>query len=310
MTETQKPYVVNQAPAWTVAKTTDDWPPPVDRTLFVLPPDVTKWYVIDDDGKLHHNGENETAFRGLWDHLCRLEEVLPCAIGNVLNHAELAFQDPCPTCNGGDAVCYECNGFGYTQDGEYAPKEQCELCNGTGKCPDCLGYGTIEGTLYVEMMEKSGRKIGTLRQYKNVFNPNTGVAPERQRPGVKYSYVREIAPLPPAQQVAMLDRVEAGEFENSDQVHAERLRIQKEQPRETFAPPVPIACPICGDGIHGWDPERAQWNSCRNPTCGAHEDEILRHLAMLRNAVARFYQHGELDPLDAYVKEYHVCDLG
>lgn len=47
----------------------------------------------------------------------------------------------CPTCNGGDAICYECNGFGRIQDGT---EEQCELCNGTGKCPTCHGYGYIE----------------------------------------------------------------------------------------------------------------------------------------------------------------------
>ena len=301
MTETKPTYAI-ESPTWTVAKTDDKWPPPVDRTLFVLPPDVTKWYVIDDDGKLHHNGKNEEAFRGLWDHLCKLEEVLPCAIGNVLNYAELAFQDPCPTCDGGDAICYECNGYGYHRDADDVGRERCGLCNGTGKCPDCLGYGTVEGTLYVEMMEKSGRKIGTLRQYKNVFNPNTGVAPERQRPGVKYSYVREVAPLSPEQQIAMLDRIERKEFENSDQVHAARLLIQREHPKETFTPPAPIVCPFCHAA--GFNRERAQWFECG--TCGAHGDEAIDRLNLLLDAVARFYQHGERDPLDAYVKEYHV----
>ena len=299
MTETKAPYTT-----WTVTSDTPNWPPPVDRTLFVLPPTVTEWYVIDDDGKLHHNGKNEEAFRTLWDHLCKLEEVLPCAIGNVLNFAETEFQEPCPTCNGGDSVCYECNGFGYTQDDEHAPKEQCELCSGTGKCPDCLGYGTIEGMLYVEMVEKSGRKIGTLRQYKRVFDPQTGVAPERQRSGIKYSYYREAAPLPPEQQVELLDRIEAREFENSDQVHQERLRIQKEPPREQFEPELPVVCPICS-GQQGWNRARLDWIECSD--CHAKGFEPLDHLAKLRAAVVHLYQTGDRGPLDVYVADYHVC---
>ena len=254
MTETKPTYAI-ESPTWTVAQPTTNWSKLVEAcTLFVLPPSVSAWYAIDDAGLLYENGVDENAFRALWEHLTSLEKMLPRAMGNAMNYAELHFGDD----------------------------------------------------LLDELLVMSGRREGTLRQYKRVYNPHTGVAPERQRPGVKFSYDREVAPLPPQQQDAMLDRIEAGDFENSDQVHVERLRIQKEQPRETFAPPAPIACPICGDGIHGWDPERAQWNSCRNPTCGAHEDEILRHLAELQAAVTHLYATGERGPLDEYVKEYHL----
>jgi hypothetical protein len=299
MTETKAPCAVQDP--WTAALPAD-WPPPVDRTLIVPPPSVTEWYVIDDDGKLHVREDNETAFRGLWDHLCRMEAILPRAIGNVLNHAELAFRDPCPACNAG--MCLHCQGWGYIQSDEHAPKVRCDLCGGSGKCPDCIGYGTVEGTLYVEMAEKAGRKIGTLRQYKRVYNPFTGVSPDRQRSGVKYSYDREVAPLPPAQQDVMLDRIQAGEFQNSDQVHAERKRIQHEPPREKFASIPDIPCPFCGGEHGGWKREEAHWSECK--TCGSHGDEAIDHLLMLQTAVLHLYTCGDRGPLDEYVKTYHV----
>jgi len=154
-----------------------------------------------------------------------------------------------------------------------------------------------------ELMIASGRRESTLRQYKRVYNPHTGVAPERQRPGIKYSYDREAAPLPPEQQVALLDRVEAGEFENSDQVHAERLRIQKEEPRERFAPEPPIVCPICG-GQHGWKRDRLEWAECED--CGAHAVELADHLARLRQAVKALLTDGDIGPVNEYASRYSL----
>jgi hypothetical protein len=250
MTETKTPYDIS---TWTVAQSAADWTPPVNRTLFVLPPDVTEWYIIDDAGHLHANGKNEPAFRTLWAHLCALEEVLPRAMGNAMNYAELTFGDD----------------------------------------------------MIDELLVMSGRRESTLRQYKRVYNPHTGVAPERQRTGVKYSYDREVCPLPPDQQVALLDRIEAGEFDNSDQVHAERLRLQKERPRETFAPAAPIPCPFC-QSAKGFNRERAQWSECGNPECGAHGDEAIDRLNLLLSAIRGLYETGERETLDHYVTQYHV----
>ena len=254
MPETQAPYIVDQAPAWTVAKSTDDWATLVETcTLFVLPDDVRQVYAVDDTGLLYANGDpDESAFRGLWEHLTAIEKSLPRALGNAMNYAELHFGDD----------------------------------------------------LLDELMIMSGRRESTLRQYKRVYDPNTGVAPERQRPGIKYSYDREAAPLPPEQQVALLDRVEAGEFENSEQVHQERLRIQKEPPREQFEPELPVVCPICS-GQHGWNRARLDWIECSD--CHAKGFEPLDHLAKLRAAVVHLYQTGDRGPLDVYVADYHVC---
>jgi len=155
-----------------------------------------------------------------------------------------------------------------------------------------------------ELMILSGRRESTLRQYKRVYNPHTGVAPERQRDGVPYSYDREAAPLPPDEQDKLLDRVVAGEFDSSEQVHAERLRIQKETPKETFAPELPVICPICG-GQHGWNRARLDWVECAD--CHAKGFEPLDHLAKLRAAVVHLYKTGDRGPLDAYVADYHVC---
>ena len=155
-----------------------------------------------------------------------------------------------------------------------------------------------------ELMIMSGRKESTLRQYKRVYDPHTGVAPDRQRKDILYSYDREAAPLLPEQQDELLDRIEAGEFENSDQVHAERLRIQKEPPKEKFAPELPVICPIC-NGVHGWNRERLDWIECSD--CHAKGFEPLDHLARLRAAVIRLYQTGDRGLLDAYVADYHVC---
>jgi len=153
-----------------------------------------------------------------------------------------------------------------------------------------------------ELMIASGRRESTLRQYKRVYNPHTGIAPERQRPGIKYSYDREAAPLPPEQQVALLDRIEAGEFENSDQVHAERLRIQKEPPRETFTE-TRLACPICGEQ-HAWDTTRLQWAECSS--CHGKALELRDHLSELQDAVRALLKDGDIGPVNEYASRYSL----
>ena len=184
------------------------------------------------------------------------------------------------------------------------------LCAMERSLPRALGNAMNYAELHFgddlldELMIMSGRRESTLRQYKRVYDPNTGVAPERQRPGIKYSYDREAAPLPPEQQSALLDRVEAGEFENSDQVHQERLRIQKEPPREQFEPELPVVCPICS-GQQGWNRARLDWIECSD--CHAKGFEPLDHLAKLRAAVVHLYRTGDRGPLDVYVADYHVC---
>ena len=156
-----------------------------------------------------------------------------------------------------------------------------------------------------ELLVTSGRRESTLRQYKRVYDPLTGVAPERQRPDVKYSYDREVAPLPPEQQVELLDRIEAREFENSDQVHAERLRIQREPPRESFEKTVKLSCPICG-ADHAWDIERLQWSECGN--CHGKPLELRDRLYQVHAAVRAFFSTGEIDALQTYVDTYHVLE--
>ena len=95
MTETQKPYVVNQALAWTVGYEADNWTELSSSCRLFSPPSyVRSKYIIDDDGLLYANGvPDELAFRGLWEYLTAIEKALPRAMGNAMNYAELHFGD-------------------------------------------------------------------------------------------------------------------------------------------------------------------------------------------------------------------------
>jgi len=162
---------------------------------------------------------------------------------------------------------------------------------------------TFGDDLLDELMIASGRRESTLRQYKRVYNPRTGIAPERQRPDIKYSYDREVCPLPPDQQETMLDRIEAGEFENSSQVHAERKRIQREPPAETFKPELPVVCPICG-GHHGFKRETLEWSECSD--CGAHGIELALRLQEVHAAIRALLGTGDVGLVRSYAANYHL----
>lgn len=147
------------------------------------------------------------------------------------------------------------------------------------------------------IMETFDRSRGTLYQYKSVY---ARLPVEQQRPAVKYSYDRQAARLPPAQQGAMLDRVEAGDFANSDEF-AQAVRAQINEPtRPKTTKPRPIPCAICGG--NGFDRERLNWYEC--PHCGTHGDELLDQYNRLLAAVKELYQTGVRDSLDAFVQPF------
>jgi hypothetical protein len=182
------------------------------------------------------------------------------------------------------------------------------LCSLERTLPRAMGNAmnyaelTFGDDMIDELLVMSGRRESTLRQYKRVYNPHTGVAPERQRPGIKYSYDREVCSLPPDKQDALLDRVEAGEFQNSDQVHVERLRIQKEPPRETFQN-TKLDCPICGEP-DTWNPDRLQWVECSH--CHGKALELRDHLDEAQIAILVLVTTGDLGLVRAYATKYNL----
>ena len=155
------------------------------------------------------------------------------------------------------------------------------------------------GSMYTdELIERSGRKYSTLAQYHSTYSR---LPPEHQRPGILYSYEREVARLPIDKQPAVLDRVEAGEFSNSDELALEVRRLRHE-PARYVEQPRPMPCPICGG--NGWSRAALHRVECPHAECGAHGDEILERFAALLDAVREYYTTGDRGPLDVFVQAY------
>lgn len=161
------------------------------------------------------------------------------------------------------------------------------------------------GETYTDkLIQQSGRKYGTLAQYKSVMQR---IPASVQRPGVKYSYYRLIPALPHATQAALLDKLQAGDFDDPDEDPPVRERwdrfkaaVDKIKHRPPPTPPKPIPCPFC-EG-NGWARSKLRRAEC--PKCGAHGDEILEHYAKLLAAVQAFYDTGDRAALDEYVARY------
>lgn len=143
-----------------------------------------------------------------------------------------------------------------------------------------------------------GRSRNTLYQYHSTYSR---LPAENQRPGIRYTYDREVARLPVEQQAPMLDRIERGDFDNSDQLIAAVRQAKREPAPPTYnTRPRPLNCPFCNE--NGLDRERLHWSEC--PHCHAHGDELLDRFAVLLDAVRRFTLYGELDGIVDFCTPY------
>lgn len=151
------------------------------------------------------------------------------------------------------------------------------------------------------LMERTDRSRNALYQYHSVYSR---IPPGNQLPGVKYSYDRAAARLceHPRLQRAMLERVQRGDFVNSDQFTAAVKQALKEPDPERWATTrdAPIDCPICGG--NGWNREHLHWTEC--PGCGAHGDEILDLYTDALAAIQEFAVNGAVDGLRAIAHRY------
>lgn len=151
------------------------------------------------------------------------------------------------------------------------------------------------------LIETTGRRRNTLQHYLSTYSR---LPTEHQAHGVKHSYDRQIARLPQDQQPAMIDRVLAGEFVNSDQCAAAVREQLREPERETFAPVGPVRCPICNELAVKAGP--LEWSECVN--CGAHVREMVDRANLVIDAVREFMRTGDRGALDALVTEYHIVE--
>jgi len=150
------------------------------------------------------------------------------------------------------------------------------------------------------LMEFGQLSYHTYRQRMSVAR---NVPPENQDPTVSFSKLRAIAPAPPPVQRQLLNDIHAGKLTTSPQVAAERRRIMKEPPQETFAPTAKLPCPICG-ADHGWDIDRLQWSECDH--CHGKALELRDHLDILRKAVKALLETGDIGPVQTYASQYRL----
>ena len=183
-----------------------------------------------------------------------------------------------------------------------------QLCHLKDVLPRILGnlmahakgaeWGGPEYVTALMEMPGVGRQRSTLYQYHSTY---ARLPTENQRPGVKYSYDREVARLPVEQQPAVLDRIERGDFENSDQLAAAVRQMKREPTPPTYrTQDAPIPCPFCES--NGWDRERLHWSEC--PHCGAHGDEVMDNYRRLLTASLHLYHTGDRADFDAAIQPW------
>lgn len=149
-----------------------------------------------------------------------------------------------------------------------------------------------------DLMHESSLSYWTYRQRMSVARR---VPPENQDPTISYSRMREVARLDPPQQTKMIARIKGGEFESAKQVRAAVKVVLNEPPDQTYAPPLKLACPICGEK-EGWSYERLRWVECAH--CGAHADEIVDRAREEHAVIISFARTGCLDELSAFIQKY------
>ena len=148
------------------------------------------------------------------------------------------------------------------------------------------------------LMEATGRSRSSLYQIHSIYKRLIVLVP-----GVKYSYDREAARLPPEKQRPMLEQVAAGKYTNSTEFGKAVSAEIKAPPRTVYPPPLPIPCPICSE--NGWNREQLSWYECPNPLCGTHGDELLDQHNRLLAAARELYQTGDRGPLDEFARLYN-----
>lgn len=147
------------------------------------------------------------------------------------------------------------------------------------------------------LMEATGRSRSSLYQIHSIYKRLIVLVP-----GVKYSYDREAARLPPEKQQPMLEQVAAGKYTNSTEFGKAVSAEIKAPPRTVYPPPLPIPCPICSE--NGWNREQLSWYECPNHLCGTHADEVIDKFNELLGIVREFRQTGTRDDLDAFMALY------
>jgi len=171
------------------------------------------------------------------------------------------------------------------------------------------------GETYTEdLMQAAGKKYFTLAQYKSTY-ARIPTDVQVKHPDAKHTYCRIVSSLgkdEPAQQDAILTRIEAGEFDESDSdgtTKEQRIRrivnMLKGQPAPK--PEQPLYCPICySNNGKGWMRSDLLKSECGH--CGAHGDELAQRLADLIACVREFYRTGDREPLNVFVRSYKIIE--